>query len=92
MPPPTKPLYTQIGVPSGFAMTLSFPERVTAWNVEQLRTAVINGAHTWPGAVAVETADGKLIHLERLEKKVCWGCVGVLCHDGQCEVTRNDMC
>lgn len=60
----------QIGIPAGFAMTLSFPERVTAWNVAFLRQLVINGPYKWPGAVAVETADGMLVYLNRCSLEV----------------------
>lgn len=63
--------HAQIGIPAGFAMTLSFPERVTAWNVARLREAVELGAHQWPGAVAVEVAGGGLVHLDKLSAQVC---------------------
>jgi DNA-directed RNA polymerase beta' subunit len=53
----------EIGVPPYFAARLSFPERVTAWNVERLREAVIAGPGRNPGAVAVEDARGRMVLL-----------------------------
>jgi DNA-directed RNA polymerase I subunit RPA1 len=53
----------EIGVPPYFAKRLSFPERVTPWNVERLREAVIRGHDELPGAVAVEDERGRVILL-----------------------------
>ncbi|KAJ0246730.1 DNA-directed RNA polymerase I subunit 1 [Hirschfeldia incana] len=39
-----------IGIPPCFALKLSYPERVTPWNVEKLRQAIINGPDVHPGA------------------------------------------
>ncbi|KAG9134745.1 hypothetical protein Leryth_001057 [Lithospermum erythrorhizon] len=41
----------EIGVPPYFALRLSYPERVTPWNVAKLREAVINGPESHPGAL-----------------------------------------
>ncbi|CAK9322867.1 unnamed protein product [Citrullus colocynthis] len=40
----------EIGIPPYFALRLTYPERVTAWNVQKLRNAIINGPETHPGA------------------------------------------
>ncbi|KAK9909518.1 hypothetical protein WJX75_003467 [Coccomyxa subellipsoidea] len=56
----------EIGVPPYFAVRLSFPERVTPWNVAELREMVIRGAHEHPGAVAVEDELGRVILLHKL--------------------------
>jgi DNA-directed RNA polymerase I subunit RPA1 len=40
---------TEIGIPVRFAKTLTFPQAVSAWNVEYLRGLVENGAHKYPG-------------------------------------------
>ena len=55
----------EIGVPPVFATKLTYPEAVTQWNVEELQLAVKNGAHVWPGAVAVEDESGRVVTLER---------------------------
>ncbi|KAH0918882.1 hypothetical protein HID58_026542 [Brassica napus] len=39
-----------IGIPPCFALKLTYPERVTPWNVEKLRKAIINGPDIHPGA------------------------------------------
>lgn len=41
----------EIGIPPYFALRLTYPERVTPWNAENLRNAVINGPEVHPGAV-----------------------------------------
>lgn len=40
----------EIGIPPHFALRLTYPERVTPWNVDRLRHAVDNGADLHPGA------------------------------------------
>ncbi|CAL1353335.1 unnamed protein product [Linum trigynum] len=40
----------EIGIPPVFAIKLTYPERVTPWNIAKLRKAVINGPNTHPGA------------------------------------------
>ncbi|XP_051116199.1 DNA-directed RNA polymerase I subunit 1 [Andrographis paniculata] len=42
----------EIGIPPHFALTLTYPERVTPWNAEKLRRAVINGPQIHPGATS----------------------------------------
>ncbi|ODV83616.1 hypothetical protein CANARDRAFT_9435 [[Candida] arabinofermentans NRRL YB-2248] len=53
----------QIGVPPVFATKLTYPEPVTAYNVAELRQAVINGPDKWPGAIQVQNEDGTLVNL-----------------------------
>lgn len=58
------PYTGEIGVPPYFARRLSFPERVTPFNVERLRAAVIAGPDNHPGAVAVEdSSTGRMFNL-----------------------------
>ncbi|KAA8549764.1 hypothetical protein F0562_001218 [Nyssa sinensis] len=40
----------EIGIPPYFATRLTYPERVTPWNVVKLRDAIINGSEIHPGA------------------------------------------
>ncbi|ESW17626.1 hypothetical protein PHAVU_007G255400 [Phaseolus vulgaris] len=40
----------EIGIPPYFALRLSYPERVTPWNVTMLRNAILNGPQSHPGA------------------------------------------
>lgn len=60
----------EIGVPPYFAKRLTFAERVTPFNVERLRKAVINGHAVHPGALSVEMENGTVTHLEKLSKPV----------------------
>ena len=53
----------EIGVPEMFATQLTFPEPVTAFNVQQLRQAVINGPDVHPGANGIEDERGVVISL-----------------------------
>ncbi|CAG8448743.1 13571_t:CDS:10 [Ambispora leptoticha] len=56
----------EIGIPVTFAKILSYPEPVTQYNIKEMREAVINGAHQWPGAVSVQHEDGMVQLLSRL--------------------------
>lgn len=40
----------EIGIPPYFALRLTYPERVTPWNITKLRTAIVNGPEIHPGA------------------------------------------
>ncbi|KAK9840861.1 hypothetical protein WJX84_010134 [Apatococcus fuscideae] len=65
----------EIGIPPYFALRLSFPERVTPWNVGHLREMVIRGANELGGAVAVEDEVGRLVSLAPLstQKRIAIG-------------------
>ena len=54
----------EVGVPLEIAMRLSVPEKVTEWNIEEMRKLVINGPEKYPGALYVIRPDGKRIRLE----------------------------
>jgi DNA-directed RNA polymerase I subunit RPA1 len=53
----------EIGVPPVFAQRLTYPEPVTNFTYYHLRQNVMNGEDIWPGAVAIENEDGRLISL-----------------------------
>ena len=53
----------EIGVPLVFAKKLTYPEPVTRHNFEQLKKAVINGMHNYPGASAIEDELGRVMNL-----------------------------
>ncbi|KAK7252592.1 hypothetical protein RIF29_36649 [Crotalaria pallida] len=40
----------EIGIPPYFALRLTYPERVTPWNVAKLRETILNGPESHPGA------------------------------------------
>jgi DNA-directed RNA polymerase subunit A' len=54
----------EVGVPSDVAMRLSVPEKVTAWNIEEMKRLVVNGPEKYPGALYIIRQDGKRIRLE----------------------------
>ena len=56
----------EIGVPMVFAKKLTYPEPVTAFNVNHLRQAVLNGPDNYPGASHVQMEDGTLAALDHL--------------------------
>ncbi|KAI8773138.1 DNA-directed RNA polymerase I subunit RPA1 [Biomphalaria glabrata] len=53
----------EIGIPMVFASKLTYPQRVTPWNIHQLRQLVINGPDIYPGAVSVVSEDGTVVKL-----------------------------
>jgi DNA-directed RNA polymerase subunit A' len=55
---------TEVGVPVEIAMRLSVPEKVTEWNIEEMRDFVVNGPEKFPGALYIIRPDGKRIRLE----------------------------
>jgi len=53
----------EVGIPLVFASKLTYPQRVTPFNVSQLRTMVINGPNKYPGAYSVINEDGSVVKL-----------------------------
>ncbi|KZW00731.1 beta and beta-prime subunits of DNA dependent RNA-polymerase [Exidia glandulosa HHB12029] len=58
----------QVGVPKSIAMTLTYPERVTPYNIAYLQELVRNGPREYPGARYVVRDTGERIDL-RYNKK-----------------------
>ncbi len=54
----------EVGVPLAIAMKLSVPERITQWNIEEMRELVKNGPEKYPGALYIVRPDGKRVRLE----------------------------
>lgn len=54
----------EVGVPLEVAKRLTIPEKVTAWNIEEMRELVRNGPETYPGSLYVIRPDGRRIRLE----------------------------
>ncbi|HDD26363.1 MAG TPA: DNA-directed RNA polymerase subunit A' [Acidilobales archaeon] len=59
----------EVGVPIEVAKTLTVPERVTPWNIEELRQCVINGPEKWPGANYVVRPDGRRLDLRFIKDR-----------------------
>ncbi len=54
----------EVGVPLDVAKRLTVPEKITPWNVEELRALVVNGPDRYPGALYIVRPDGKRVRLE----------------------------
>jgi DNA-directed RNA polymerase II subunit RPB1 len=65
----------ELGVPMKVAMNLTFPERVTAYNIDRLYALVQNGPDKYPGAKSVQRvptgseAAGRMISLKHVNAK-----------------------
>ncbi|UCC34123.1 MAG: DNA-directed RNA polymerase subunit A' [Candidatus Bathyarchaeota archaeon] len=55
---------SEVGVPIDVAMRLSLPEKVTEWNLDNMRKLVANGPESYPGALYVVRPDDKRVRLE----------------------------
>jgi len=54
----------EVGVPIDVAQRLTIPERVTPWNLEELRNLIRNGPDQYPGALYIVRPDGRRVRLE----------------------------
>mmetsp|Transcript_30765 Transcript_30765/g.55730 ORF Transcript_30765/g.55730 Transcript_30765/m.55730 type:complete len:1711 (+) Transcript_30765:43-5175(+) len=59
----------QVGVPRSVAMNLTVPERVTAFNINELSDLVSNGPMAHPGAKHIIRSDGTRIDLRYVKNK-----------------------
>jgi DNA-directed RNA polymerase subunit A' len=55
---------SDVGVPSDVAKKLTIPETVSSWNIDKLKTLVLNGPNVYPGANYIIRPDGVKIRLE----------------------------
>ena len=54
----------EVGVPIDVAQRLTIPERVTPWNIDELKQLIRNGPDQYPGALYVVRPDGRRVRLE----------------------------
>ncbi len=59
----------ELGVPVKIATNLTYPEKVTAFNIQKLYALVQNGPDKYPGAKTVQRTDGRMISLKHLNGK-----------------------
>lgn len=59
----------ELGVPMKIAMNLTFPEKVTPYNKDQMYRLVQNGPDKFPGAKTIVRADGRMISLKHVNTK-----------------------
>ena len=60
---------SEVGVPESVAMKLTIPEIVTDWNIERMKTLVINGPTKFPGVNYIVRPDGVKIRLDFVEDR-----------------------
>jgi DNA-directed RNA polymerase II subunit RPB1 len=56
----------ELGVPLKVAMNLTFPERVTGFNIDRMYALVQNGPDKYPGAKSIQRVDGRTITLKHI--------------------------
>ena len=54
----------EVGVPLDVAQRLTIPERVTPWNIDELKQLIRNGPDQYPGALYLVRPDGRRVRLE----------------------------
>ena len=59
----------ELGVPLKVAMNLTFPERVTAHNIDRLYALIQNGPDKYPGAKSVIREEGRTVNLKHINTK-----------------------
>ena len=59
----------ELGVPMKIAMNLTFPEKVTPYNRDQMYRLIQNGPDKFPGAKTIMRADGRMISLKHVNTK-----------------------
>jgi DNA-directed RNA polymerase II subunit RPB1 len=59
----------ELGVPIKIATNLTYPEKVTAFNIGKLYKLIQNGPDVYPGAKTVQRADGRTISLKHVNTK-----------------------
>ena len=55
---------SDVGVPSDVAKKLTIPETVSSWNMDKLKSLVLNGPNKYPGANYIIRPDGVKIRLD----------------------------
>jgi len=55
---------SEVGVPVDIAARLTIPERVTQWNIDEMRRLIRNGPDQYPGALYIVRPDQRRVRLE----------------------------
>jgi len=59
----------ELGIPLKIATNLTFPEKVTQFNIGKLYKLIQNGPDTYPGAKTIQRHDGRTISLKHVNAK-----------------------
>ena len=57
----------QLGVPIKIAQNLTFPEKVTQYNIERLKKYILNGYNKYPGVKNVKKIDGSIKNMKHVD-------------------------
>uniref|UniRef100_A0ACD5ZP30 Uncharacterized protein n=1 Tax=Avena sativa TaxID=4498 RepID=A0ACD5ZP30_AVESA len=71
---------TEVAIPILMARVLTYPERVSFYNIEKLRQCIRNGPHKHPGANFILQPDGTKLHLKYCDRRIAardlkYGCI-----------------
>ena len=78
----------EVGIPLIIASKLTFPERVTRYNLEFMKKLCMNGPAKYPGAKYIEDEEGRLIALDTIKESVKMNYIQNL-HKGNQTVHRH---
>ena len=58
----------ELGVPINIAKNLTFPEKVTEYNIDRLKNAILNGYDNWPGVKSIKkTGEDSIKNLKHVD-------------------------
>ena len=57
----------QLGVPVKIAKNLTFPEKVTKYNMNKLKEYLLNGYNTYPGVKSIKKLDGSIKNMKHVD-------------------------
>ncbi|KAI5021835.1 hypothetical protein ZWY2020_058565 [Hordeum vulgare] len=71
---------TEVAIPVLMARVLTYPERVSYYNIEKLRQCIRNGPNKHPGANFIIQPDGTKLHLKYADRRIAardlnYGCI-----------------
>ena len=57
----------ELGVPIKIAKNLTFPEKVTKYNYDRLKTSILNGYNNYPGVKSIKKLDGSIKNMKHVD-------------------------
>ena len=57
----------QLGVPIKIAQNLTFPEKVTEYNIDRLKSYILNGYNKYPGVKNIKKLDGSIKNMKHVD-------------------------
>lgn len=71
---------SDVGIPKQSCMNMTYPERVTLYNIRKMTKAVRNGPNVYPGAKSVIDEDGRTIDLDNDRRNMIELKLGMIVH------------